>query len=156
MWKKQHIFLYEKKNILSCAGDIFFRHHPAPTKYAIQFPVGFRYNVVMWILFLLHLSQQNIKKFVKMLYRFRVYYFGFILIMLHTKIKGEWFWFLSPLYVWYTYNVLSESCKYIFFTPHWSIQCYQKPWHNSLSFTFSHKVRIIYDCHDREFFYSFP
>lgn len=152
--KKQHIFLYEKKNILSCVGDIFFRHHPAPTKYAIQFPVGFRYNVVMWILFLLHLSQQNIKKFVKMLYRFRVYYFGFILIMLHTKIKGEWFWFLPPLYVWYTYNVLYANRVNIFFFHHTDpYNVIKKPCHNSLSFTFLHKARIIYDCHDREFFF---
>lgn len=114
---KNSIFFRTQKKIIYRVGDIFFRHHPAPTKYAlytnkIQFPVGFRYNVVMWILFLLHLSQQNIKKFVKMLYRFRVYYFGFILIMLHTKIKGEWFWFI-PYCMWY--NVLCELYTILFF-----------------------------------------
>lgn len=97
--KTQHIFSCKniKKYFISLVLVIYFSVIIlAPAKYAIQFPVGFRYNVVMWILFLLHLSQQNIKKIVKMLYRFRVYYFGFILIMLHTKIKGEWFWFLQP------------------------------------------------------------
>lgn len=151
MWKTA--YFSRTKKVLYRVGDIFFRHHPTPTKYAIQFPVGFRYNVVMWILFLLRLSQQNIKKFVKMLYRFRVYYFGFILIMLHTKIKGEWFWF-QPHCVWGITCCMNYCIRFFSTTMIHTNVIKNHATIPSIPHFYT-KFRIIYDCHDREFFIHF-